>query len=334
MATMDDIAKAVGVSKTTVTNALTGKTNVSDAMRQRILKCAQEIGYRPNALARSLAQGKTFTIGLMLPSIANPFYPEVAEAIEDIAREAEYQILLCNTHKNVALGRQYIERLMSRWVDGCIIMEESMDTADFLQRFQQGLPIVLCDWQRQETPSNVPLAVGDFFQAGALAAQHLLDLGHRHVAVIVDEPGQALRLQGFCSVLQKAGISLSREMIQQGHSMPESGYQATKKLLAHPVQPTAIFATTDLMAFGALDAIIDEGLNVPHDISLIGLDDIMVSTYIRPALTTVNIPKEQLAREALTLLFSQINGDQKDPITRLVEPFLMVRQSTAPPRNG
>jgi DNA-binding LacI/PurR family transcriptional regulator len=331
MATMSDIAKAIGVSKTTVTNALAGKANVSEATRQRILQCAQDMGYRPNELARSLAQGKTFTIGLMLPSIANPFYPELAEAIENCARLSEYQTVLCNTHSNAILGRQQMQRLVSRWVDGCIIMERSMHIADIIQHFQQGFPIVLCDWQECVTPPEIPLVRGDFFQAGVLAARHLLELGHRRVAVIVDEPGQILRLQGFCSVFQNAGITISRTMIQQGHSTPESGYYAAKQLLAYPERPTAIFATTDLMAIGALEAVIDEGLHIPQDISVIGLDNILFSTLVRPALTSIAIPKEQLANMSMELLLSQIDGDQKAPITHLVEPYLVSRQSTAFP---
>ncbi len=333
MVTMNDIAKALGVSKTTVTNALAGKSNVSEATRQRILQCAREMGYRPNELARSLAQGKTFTIGLILPSIANPFYPELAEAIENCARLSEYQTVLCNTHSIYALGRQQMERLVSRWVDGCIIMERSMDIADITRHFQQGVPIVLCDWQEYKTPPEIPLARGDFFQAGALAAHHLLELGHQQVAVIVDEPGQALRLQGFCSVFKKAGVAVSREMVQQGYSTSGSGYRAAKNLLAYSDHPTAIFATTDLMAIGAMEAVIDEGLRVPQDISVIGLDDIMVSTLIRPALTSIAIPKDQLARNTMELLLSQINGDQDALVTCLVEPYLVLRQSTTFPRN-
>jgi DNA-binding LacI/PurR family transcriptional regulator len=332
MATMSDIAKAIGVSKTTVTNALAGKSNVSEATRQRILQCAQEIGYRPNELARSLAQGKTFTIGLLLPSIANPFYPELAEAIENYARLSEYQTVLCNTHSIAALGRQQMDRLVSRWVDGCIIMERSMDISDITRHFQQGFPIVLCDWQEHETPPEIPLARGDFFQAGVLAARHLLDLGHQNVAVIVDEPGQILRLQGFCSVFQEAGITIPRVMVQQGYSTSESGYQAAKNLLAYPIHPTAIFASTDMMAIGALEAIIDEGLHVPQDISVIGLDNIMVSTLVRPALTSIAIPKEQLASASMELLLSQINEDLSIPVTRLIEPYLVVRQSTTFPK--
>jgi DNA-binding LacI/PurR family transcriptional regulator len=333
MATMSDIAKAIGVSKTTVTNALTGKSNVSEATRKRILQYAHEMGYRPNELARSLAQGKTFTIGLILPSIAHPFYPELADAIENCARLSEYQTVLCNTHSISALGRQQMERLVSRWVDGCIIMERSMDLADIIRHFQQKVPIVLCDWQEHQTPPEIPLARGDFFRAGALAARHLLEYGHRRVAVIVDKPGQILRLQGFCSVFQEAGITVPPEMMQQGYSTSESGYHAAQNLLALPERPTAIFATTDLMAIGAMEAIIDEGLRVPQDISVIGLDDLMVSSLLRPALTSVAIPKDQLARNTMELLLAQINEDQSGPLTCLVEPYLVLRQSTTFPRN-
>jgi DNA-binding LacI/PurR family transcriptional regulator len=292
------------------------------------------MGYRPNILARSFSQRKTFTIGLVLPSIANPFYPEVAEAIEIGARQSEYQTVLCDTFRDHALGKQQMERLISRWVDGCIIMEGSLDMTDIAQYFHQGLPIVLCDWQEQETPPEIPHVRGDFFQAGTLAAQHFLELGHQHVAVIADEPGQTLRLQGFCSRFQEAGFPVPPEMIQQGNSTLNSGYSATQKLLTASTRPTAIFATTDLMAIGTLNAILDAGLRIPQDISLIGLDDINVSVRTRPALTSVGFPKDQLARAATDLLFAQIDGHNDHPALQLIEPYLAVRKSTTTPRNA
>ncbi|MBE3561515.1 MAG: LacI family DNA-binding transcriptional regulator [Ktedonobacteraceae bacterium] len=333
MVTVYDIAKAVGVTKTTVANALAGKPNVSEATRQRILQCAQEMGYRPNLLARSFSQRKTFTISLILPSISHPFYPEVAEAIQIYASGSEYQTILCNTRSNYVLGKQQMERLVSRWVDGCVVMEESMDIADLVQYFQQGLPLVLCDWQEHEPPPDIPQVRGDYFRAGVLAAEHVLDLGHRHVAVIVDEPGQILRLQGFCTCLQQAGITVPREMILHGDSSVQSGYAAVQTLLTAPVLPTAIFATTDLMAIGALNALLDAGLRVPQDISLIGLDDITISSHIRPSLTTIGFPKEQLAKEVVELLFAQIHESREITHLRLIEPYLVVRQSTTGPRS-
>ena len=331
MVTIYDIAKAAGVGKSTVSNVLSGKGSVSQETRQRILHYAEEMGYRPNLIARNLSQHKTFTIALILPSITNPFYPETMEAVETIVREHEYQTLFCNTHGDFALGRQQMERLVSRWVDGYIIMGSSMDIADVTYYFQQGQPIVLCDWQENESPHGIPQVTVDFFRAGQLAAQHLLDLGHRDLAIIVDEPQQTLRLEGFRSVLAAAGITLEPEKIETGDSSLESGYRAAQKLLALPVRPTVVFATTDWMALGAIEAILNEGLHIPQDISVVGLDDIMVSAHLRPPLTTIAVPKAELAKEACELLLGQIDGQKEGIISRQVEPYLVLRQSTAAP---
>lgn len=333
MVTIYDIAKTADVGKSTVANVLAGKGKVSEATRQRVLRCAQELGYRPNMVARNLSQHKTLTIALVLPTIANPFYPEIIEAVENIMREHEYQTLFCNTHGDFALGRQQMERLMSRWVDGYIIMGSSMDIADVTRYFQQGHHIVLCDWQENESPLGIPQADVDFYRAGQLAAEHLLTLGHRHMAIIVDEPQQTLRMEGFQSILQTAGIPLPDRLIQLGNSLLESGFIAAKKLLALEERPTAIFATTDWMALGAMEAVLDEGLRVPQDISIIGLDDIVVSAHLHPPLTTIAIPKSQLAKEATELLLNQINGNGNEDMheSRLVEPYLIVRQSTSVP---
>ncbi|GCE45907.1 LacI family transcriptional regulator [Thermosporothrix hazakensis] len=330
MTTIYDIAKAVGVTQTTVANALAGRHNVSEATRQRILQCAREMGYRPNVLARGLARRKTFSLGFLLPTIANPFYPEIAEEVERVAQQHDYQMLLCNTHYDPALGQQHLERLVSRWVDGLLIMGSSLDITCILPHFQQGLPVVLCDWQENEKPPAVlPQVSTDFRLAGALAARHLLELGHRSIAVIVEEPRHALRLAGFRDTLHEAGLLL--ELIQQGYSTVESGYAAAKELLARPDRPTAIFTTSDWMALGAMNAIREAGLSIPHDISLLGLDNIQLSAHLHPPLTTIALPKHALARTATELLLRQIEGkqEQSDPI--LLPPALLVRASTACP---
>jgi DNA-binding LacI/PurR family transcriptional regulator len=330
MATIYDIAKAVGVTQTTVANALAGRGNVSQATRQRILKYAQEMSYRPNAIARSLAQGKTYTLALILPRISTPFYPEIAEAIEQTAMQHDYQLLLCNTHDDPALGRRYLERLISRWVDGLIVMGASLPLDDIIVQVERGLPIVLCDWQENETPEGIPNVSVDFRQAGALAAQHLIALGHRQLAVITDEPCQILRLEGFRTMAQDAGVTLSPENVQQGNSTIKSSYAAAKMLLRLTPRPTAIFATTDWMALGAMQAIFEAGLHIPNDISVVGLDDIVVSAHVSPTLTTVAIPKEQLAAVAMEVLLRQIAGHNDEPASIVVSPQLVVRQSTAP----
>ncbi|WP_376796364.1 LacI family DNA-binding transcriptional regulator [Thermogemmatispora sp.] len=355
MVTIYDIARAAGVAKSTVANVLSGKGKVSEATRQRVLYYARELGYRPNLLARNLSQHRTFTVALILPTIANPFYPEIMEAIESILRQREYQTLFCNTHGDFALGRQQMERLMSRWVDGYIIMGSSMDIADIAHYFHQGVPIVLCDWQENESPVGIPQVTVDFYRAGQLAAEHLLALGHRRIAVIVDEPQQHLRLEGFRTTLLAAGLELPPARLALGDSSLESGYAAARQLLS-PDQdlepPTAIFATNDWMALGAMELVLDRGLRVPEDISIVGLDDIVVSAHLRPPLTTIAIPKTRLAQEATELLLAQIEtasaeqrgelptaGDENGAVPpqeetaplRLVPPSLVVRQSTAAP---
>lgn len=331
MTTIYDIARAVGVSQTTVANALKGKGNLSAATRERILQYAREVGYRPNVLARSLTQRKTFTIGFILPTIANPFYPEIAEEIERIAGQHNYQVLLCNTHSDAKLGRLHLERLESRWVDGIIVMGISMEIADIQTRFAQGLPVVLCDWQENESPADIPQVSIDFYQAGTLAAEHLLGLGHRRLAIIVDEPLQTKRLEGFRATLRKANVPLPPEMIQQGNSTLESGYRAAKHLFEQEIHPSAIFATNDWMAIGAMRATHELGLQIPRDLSVIGLDDIVVAAHYHPPLTTIAIPKQHLAREATELLLQQIEENQKLHSSLLVPPSLLVRQSTSAP---
>jgi DNA-binding LacI/PurR family transcriptional regulator len=329
MVTIYDIAKAAGVAKSTVANALSGKGTVSETTRERVLQYAHEMGYRPNELARSFSSHKTFTIALILPTIANPFYSEIVEAIEQTAEQQDYQTLFSNTHFDFALGRKQMERMIGRWVDGYIIMGASMDFVDVRTYFQQGRRIVLCDWQENEMPKEIPQVSVDFLLAGQLAAEHLLSLGHRHVGVIVDAEQQSLRLQGFQSAFAAAGIPLPAEAIISCSANLECGGIAAKELLARPNPPTALFAATDWMAIGAMEAVQEAGLRVPADISIIGLDDIFVSAHLRPSLTTVAIPKVQLAQQVTQLLLRQMDGHQTQPISRLVEPSLVIRQSTA-----
>jgi len=187
---------------------------------------------------------------------------------------------------------------------------------------------VLCNWQENEPSPGIPQVNVDFYHAGELAAQHLLSLGHRRIAIIVDEPQQTSRLEGFRTALLKADVTLQSDMIQQGYSTLESGHAAAKKLLASSQLPTAIFATTDWMAIGALEAIREEGLRVPEDLSIIGLDDVVVGAHISPSLTTIAIPKHQLAKEATELLLRQIDGKSDPSESILLLPSLLIRHST------
>jgi DNA-binding LacI/PurR family transcriptional regulator len=331
MATIYDIARATGVTQTTVANALAGRGNVSEATRQRILQAARDMGYRPNEVARSLKQHKTMTLALILPTIANPYYPEIAEEVERHAQSHDYQMLLCNTHYDDALGRHHLERLVSRWVDGIIVMGSSMKLQHILEQYQRGLPLVLCNWQENEAlPADIPQVSADYREVGALAGRRLLELGHRNVGIIVDLPQQVLRLEGFRAALEEAGVELPTQRILQGDSSLESGYRAARELLSQPPWPTAIFATNDWMALGALEAAHKLGVRVPEDISIVGVDDIVVAAHVTPPLTTIAVSKQRLAQEASRVLLEQIQQPETTPRPVLLAPELYLRASLVP----
>lgn len=332
MTTLDDVARHVGVTSATVSNVITGKGSVSEKTRVRVFAAIEELGYQPNLVARGLARRKTFILALVLPTIANPFYAEIAEEIERVARQYGYQLLLCNTHKDTTVGREQLKGLSSRWVDGLLVMGGSLSVPDMLaaaRRGQRGQPLVLCVPCENEQNAALPVVDIDFHYAGELAARHLLELGHQRTAVIVEAPGHTLRLEGYRKALAASGVTLLAEYVQYGDSTMQSGYRAAEALLALPIRPTAIFATNDLMALGAVEAALDHGLNVPDDLSVIGLDDIMLGAHVRPPLTTIAIPKQELARQAIELLLRYIDGAEIEPVSLTVRPHLVIRHSTA-----
>ncbi len=332
MTTLDDVARHVGVTSATVSNVITGKGSVSEKTRARVFAAIEEMGYQPNLVARGLARRKTFTLALVLLTIANPFYAEIAEEIERVARQHGYQLLLCNTHKDTTTGREHLKGLSSRWVDGLLVMGGSLSVPDMLaaaRRGQRGQPLVLCIPSENEQNAALPVVDIDFRYAGELAAQHLLALGHHRAAVIVEAPSHVLRWEGFRTALATSGVALPAEYVQYGDSTMQSGYQAAEVLLALPIRPTAIFATNDLMALGAVEAALDHGLRVPSDLSVVGLDDIMLGAHVRPPLTTVAIPKQELAKQAIELLLRYIDSTETGPVSLTVRPHLVVRHSTA-----
>jgi DNA-binding LacI/PurR family transcriptional regulator len=334
MTTLDDVARHVGVTSATVSNVITGKGSVSENTRLRVFAAIEELGYQPNMVARSLAQKKTLTLALIVPTIANPFYAEIAEEIERTAWGHDYHLILCNTFRDRSLGQEHLKALSRRWVDGLLIMGGSLPVEDLLAVTRSGqrrLPIVLCfPCETEERAAGLSMVDLDYRYAGELAAQHFVSLGHRRLAVIVEYPGHAPRLEGFCATLAASGIDLPPASIQYGDSTMRSGYQAAQTLLSLPTPPTALFATNDLMALGAMEAALDKGLTLPDDLSVIGLDDIMIGTHMHPPLTTIATPKHELAMQAVELLLRHIDDVQSPSLSLTVRPHLTVRQTTAP----
>lgn len=331
MTTISDVARRAEVTRATVSNVLTQRVTVSPKTRARVLQAIEELGYRPNLVARGLAQGKTLTLALVVPTISNPFFAEVVEEVERVADQHDYQLLLSMTHQSPQEGKRHLERMASRWVDGFIVMGMAADITDILMLKDASKEVVLCVWNQDPHAQSLPIVDIDFRLAGELATRHLLECGHRRIAAIVEEPVQWTRRQGFETALEDAGLPIPPEYICQGDSSFESGYQGTLALLALPQPPTAIFAGNDWMALGAIEAIASQGLSVPHDLAVVGVDDISQAVHAHPPLTTISIPKRELARAATELLLQHIQGTDlpEEPTKILVSPHLIVRQSTA-----
>lgn len=333
--TLYDVAKAAGVDPSSVSYALSGKGTLSSATRAKIIACAQELGYRPNLVARSLVTQRTQTIGLIVADISNPFYGAVTQAVERTAYRSEYRVLFVNTDRNEKLGRELLADLVARRVDGLIAMQGGLPAETVRSTIASGLPIVWCMWE-DEQHDLTPAVDLDYFTGGRLVAKHLLALGHRRIAIVTQQPRSGhtqpehrLRLAGCRAALSAAGHPLDDALLCFGDSTVESGLVAGHSLLRRPDPPTAIFATNDLMALGVLGVARDLGIAVPAALSIVGFDDILGAAYTGPPLTTIHVDVEGIMTTATTLLLDLIAG--KEALSRsLSVPTLIVRGSTGP----
>ena len=330
--TMKDVAELVGVSAQTVSAVINDKPGITGETRARVLDAIEQLGYRPYSIARSLRTGQTRTLALIVSDIANPSFGTMASAAEDYAHEFGYSLTVHNAHDDVEREASYIQAATQRWIDGVLFVSagDQMASLDTLQH--AGIPSAAID--RIPDHYTGPSVTLDNLEAGRLAADHLLDLGHTCVAHISGPLRLRLareRLAGFRQALQERGLEPGSSAFGEGDWECESGYQAMTEILKVRPRPTAVFAANDRMAIGAMSAIHSAGLRLPDDISVIGLDDIEVAAFQTPALTTLRQSFAELATRAIQLLLEIIEGRQPDPIHIVIKPALIERQSTAPP---
>ncbi|ACL69215.1 LacI family DNA-binding transcriptional regulator [Halothermothrix orenii] len=328
--TIKDIAKKANVSVTTVSRVLNNKPDVSEKTKSKILKIINELGYNPNGVARGLVLNRTHTIGLIIPDIRNPFFPEVARGIEDKAKEYGYSVIYCNTDNKKEEEKKAVELLLNKRVDG-IILSLSMNNRDELDRIKkQGCPIVQID--RKVPDANYPTVTIDNLISAYNATKHLINLGHKYIAHItgnLDTKTGQDRLNGYKKAMHERGIHISQEWIIEGDYSKESGYKNMKRILNLKNRPTGIFIANDLMAIGAYKAVFESKLNIPEDISIIGHDDIELASLVNPELTTMAQPKYEMGKHAARLLIQEIEGsDQDNNQNILLNTELVVRGST------
>ncbi|WP_086829305.1 LacI family DNA-binding transcriptional regulator [Streptomyces sp. NRRL B-24572] len=330
MVTMQDVAERAGVTKQTVSNVLSGRVAVRPATAARVRSAIDELGYTPNLVARSLATGSTRTVGLFVPTVAGAFYSELVEEVEDVLEEHGFHLLLCTTRLDGERARRHLASLAGRSVDALLIAGDR-DLIDHLPLLADArFPVALCAWET-EAPDAFPVITIDYEKAGHLAGRHLRELGHERVAVLAS-PAHAPRVAGFRRAFAENGITIPDSAVHVA-SEPTitGGYAAANAALAADPSPTAIFATHDILALGALEAARVAGLSVPHDLSVVGHDDNLEVRGARPALTTVAIPKREMARQAVELLLRAVERPGRVAnALQLLRPELIVRDSTGP----
>lgn len=329
--TMHDIAERAGVSVTTVSHVINQTRPVSEKLRQAVASAMDDLGYQPNRLARSLRRGRTQTIGMVAPDSSNPYFAEIAHAVEAAAFAQGYSVILCNTQMDMARETFYANVLLEKRVDG-IIFVAAGDSAQQIRALQQHRqPIVLVDREVQGVAADVVTMHNT--RGARQAVEHLLALGHRRIACIGGPSAvtpSSRRIGGYTEALTAAGLPVDPSLIVRGDFQFESGLHLANQLLDHPEPPTAIFSTNDLMAVGVMRAVLQRRLRVPEDISVVGFDDIRLAAYINPALTTVAQPKEALGQTATRLLLERIEDPDLAPRRVTLETELVVRQSSGP----
>ena len=328
------IARLAGVSHSTVSRALHGSPQVSAETTARIRKLAEQVGYRASAAARSLVSGRSHTIGVVVTNIADPFVAGVVSGIEDLAEKHGYSVFLANSNAEPEREIHVVRSFEERRVDGIIVTSSRVGVlyAPLMERMQ--VPVVLLN--NQHPSQFVHSVLIDNMEASLQAVRHHIGLGHRRIAYLGDRFGHQSdteRHAGYCRALEGAGIALHPELAVHGDGKPEGGWQVMAQLLALSPRPTAVFCYNDLSALGAMRQIFASGLNVPRDISVVGFDDLYISQYLEPPLTTVRQPMRQMGRMAMETLLHIFDGPYSTHNLR-VEGQLIVRESTASPKEG
>ncbi len=310
MSTIKDVAKLAGVSVSTVSRALSGRTFVEEETKQKVLEAVQELNYKPNIIAKGLREGKFCTIALIVPDINSLFYPALMKNIEKEAAEKGYSLILCNTNNSVEKEKQAVEMLSSRGVAGIICMSVEDDIRNLLT-FQKetNIPVVLINRCSEGNLGTVSI---DDEHGGYLMTKLLLEKGHRKIAGMFgsfEKRRFRERYNGCKRAMEEFGITDYKRYFVYDVDTIDEACQRTIEILKRKERPTAFFATIDMMTIGIYSGISQCNLQIPNDISVVGFDDIFVTKHMIPPLTTYHAPIEELAGKAVEMLVNQIENN-------------------------
>ena len=328
MASIYDVARESGASVFTVSSVVNNKSHVGKGLRKRVEAAIRKLNYRPNLVARSLAKQRTHTIGMIVPDIANPFFPMVVRGAEDAAQRSGYNLLLCNSDDSLDKEEIAVELLLSKRVDGILLTKAAEDFRPPLRKMikEVNIPFVLV--MRTYPKLTRDAVITDDYQGAYEAVCHLARAGRRRIGLIsgpLKISNALARWQGFHDALKAENLPYEPELVIEGDYRMESGNRAGHALLSH--RPDGIYVANYLMTIGLLKAAEEMGLGCPEDFGLVSFDDYPWLGIFRPKLTTVELPKHQLGSEAAELLIRRISGDRSKAVVKKLQPELRIRES-------
>ena len=327
--TIRDIAKMARVSHMTVSRALNDDPRVREETRKRILELVNKLDYRPDARARIFSSKKSHLIGLVVSSISNPFYAELARGIEDKAHEQGYNVIFCSTENKPERTETYVHLMIDAGVDGFIFASSRLHEPVVEKLIDEHFPLVLVNRKLKGEKFNY--VVLNNFKGAYEITEHLINLGHRKIAIITGPPNLSTgldRLKGYQQALRDHGIDVNGNYVIQGPFTRETGYERAKQLLTMKYKPEAIFGGNDYIAMGVIDAVEELGLHIPEDIALVGFDDTEFASNQRVKLTTVSQRKYEMGNLSVQILIDYFERKETDYTHRVIlEPRLIIRES-------
>lgn len=319
------------MSAATVSHVINETRFVREETRARVVAAMDELGYRPNTLARSLRRNTTHTLAVIMPDNSSPLFAEMAHSIEEESWSRGHSVILCNSKGDAAKEAAYIEMSLGRHVDGIVLVAAGESHEKLCEIIERRIPVVAVGYGIPGL--SIDAVIVSNRRGGHVATEHLLSLGHRRVACITG-PAEAVpsadRVAGYRQALSEWQITPGEQWLVEGDFGFESGFRAAQHLLSLPERPTALFACNDSMAIGAMLAVSEAGLLVPEDLSVVGFDNISIGAYSNPRLTTVEQPHRQMAAAATALLVERAADLDRPAQEVLIETRLVVRGSTGP----
>ncbi|MEV5437101.1 LacI family DNA-binding transcriptional regulator [Streptomyces sp. NPDC052682] len=328
--TIRDVAERAGVSKSLVSLVLRGSDQVRPEKREAVLRAARELGYRPNAAARSLSEQRSRTVGVLLNDLRNPWFVDLLDGLNSLLHAAGLRMLLADARLNRRTGQDPADPFLDLRVDGLVVVGTLPDRAA-LGTVAERIPVVLAGG-REQVPPGVDVVAGDDAQGARLVTEHLIGLGHRRVAHLAGYGAVGdLRRRSFEAAMRARGLA-DEAVVEPSDMTEEGGYRTTVRLLSRPDRPTALFAVNDIAAVGALSAAEELGLRVPHDVSVVGYDNTSISRLRHLWLTTVDNASHEVGRRAARCLLDRFEHPGAEGGVHLAAPTLEIRGTTGPPR--